>query len=219
MKGYILINLLPYRDKIKKEQIRQFSLLMIIFAAVAIFINSILYSILILETDAQNSRNEYIINKNKKLDEDIKAIAGLRDEIKATLAKRKVVENLQANNSDSVNILNNIATQLPDGMALKNVSEKDNKITIIGNTLSNNKVSTYITNLISTDFFTNPELVEIKSIQIQSKKQNAKVKDDQNISEFTLNVYIKQKDDEEKTEQTRKPKIENKDLKGKQWKK
>jgi type IV pilus assembly protein PilN len=216
MKGYILINLLPYRDKIKKEQIRQFSLLMIIFAAVAIFINSILYSILILETDAQNSRNEYIINKNKKLDEDIKAIAGLRDEIKATLAKRKVVENLQANNSDSVNILNNIATQLPDGMALKNVSEKDNKITIIGNTLSNNKVSTYITNLISTDFFTNPELVEIKSIQIQSKKQNAKVKDDQNISEFTLNVYIKQKDDEEKTEQTRKPKIENKDLKGKQ---
>lgn len=199
-KGYIFINLLPYREQIRKEQIKQFSLLMGFFAAIAAFIVFVMYSAFSLEIESQNSRNEYIQKQNKKLDNDIKSIASLKDEIKDTLAKRKVVENLQINRSDSVNILNAISLQLPEGMTLKSVVEEDDKvvqgqtkITIVGTTISNNKVSNYMTALASTDIFVNPELVEVKAIQIPSKKQNAKVKDDQNISEFTINVYLKAK--------------------------
>ena len=80
-KGYIFINLLPYREQIRKEQIKQFSLLMGFFAAIAAFIVFVMYSAFSLEIESQNSRNEYIQKQNKKLDNDIKSIALLKDEI------------------------------------------------------------------------------------------------------------------------------------------
>ena len=191
--GYTFINLLPYREKIKKEKIKQLSFLMGLFTLLTMFIIFIVYSSLSLEIEQQKLRNNYIIQQNKKLDQNIKEIATLKEEIKETLEKRKVVEDLQINRSDMVSILNSISQQLPEGVTLKKVSQLDKKVTLTGMTLSNNKVSNYMTNLAQTDIFVNPELVEIKAIQIPSKKQNAKVKDDQNMNEFIINVYLKTK--------------------------
>jgi type IV pilus assembly protein PilN len=191
--GYMFFNLLPYREQIKKEQIKQFSLLMGFFAIIAGVLIFIIYSAIAFGIESQESRNKYITEQNQKLDRNIKEISTLKDEIKDTLAKRKVVENLQINRSDSVNILNTIALQLPDGMTLKSIKEVDDKLTIIGTTISNNKVSNYMTNLAASNIFINPELIEVKATQIVTKKQNARVKDDQNISEFTIVVYLKPK--------------------------
>lgn len=191
--GYTFINLLPYREKIKKEKIKQFSFLMGLFTLLTIFIIFIIYSSLSLEIEQQKLRNNYIAQQNKKLDQNIKEIVTLKEEIKETLEKRKVVEDLQINRSDMVSILNSISQQLPEGVTLKKVTQLDKKVTLTGFTLSNNKVSNYMTNLAKTDIFVNPELVEIKAIQISSKKQNAKVKDDQNMNEFIINVYLKTK--------------------------
>ena len=194
-KGYIFINLLPYREKIRKEKTKQFSLFMALFALAGGAVIFMLSSFINMEIDAQKSRNDFIQKENTKLDNDIKSIAQLKDQIKETLAKRKVVENLQVNRSDAVSLLNEISNQLPEGVTLKSVNQVDDKVTIVGNTQSNNKVSNYMTNLASTTFFMNPELVEIKAVQVAAKKQNAKVGDDQNISEFTMNVYLKNKPD------------------------
>jgi type IV pilus assembly protein PilN len=196
-KGYLFVNLLPYREQIKKEQIKQFSLLMGLFAIVASFILFLIYSLISLEVDAQKSRNQYIETQNKKLDQDIKSIASLKDEIKETLAKRKVVEDLQVDRSDAVSILNALSLQLPEATTLKSISQSNQKITIVGTTTSNNKVSSYMTNLSNTDVFINPELIEVKSVAVTNRKQNARVRDDQSINEFTITVNMKPKVAEE----------------------
>lgn len=189
-KGYVLINLMPYREKIKLQKIRNLGIILSGFVALSGALVFSLYSLVSLETDTQIERNEYISKENKKLDNDIKEIANLKEEIKQTLAKRKVVEDLQVDRSDVVNILNTISNQLPDGTSIKSIKQVDTKITIVGLTQSNNKVSNYMTNLEKNQFFTNAELVEIKAIPNPVKKPNAKVAEDQNFSEFTINVYL-----------------------------
>ena len=194
---FIFINLLPYRERQKKEQTKQFILLMSFFALVALFVLFLTYSIFSISIDAQNSRNEFINKRNKKLDEDIRAIAGLQNEIRATLEKRSVVENLQVNRSDSVGILNDISLQLPDGVTLKAVAQQDRLIQLVGVTNSNNKVSTYMTNLAATSTFQNPQLIEVKAIR-QAGTTNPRtgmVGPDQSLSEFTIIVELKRKQD------------------------
>lgn len=192
-KGYVLINLMPYREKIKSQKIRNLSILLGAFAGLSAAFVFAAYSLVSLEVDFQGQRNNFIVEENKKLDADIKEIATLKEDIKQTLAKRKVVEDLQVDRSDVVNILNIVSNQLPDGASLKSVKQTDAKITIVGLTQSNNKVSNYMTNLEATNFFTNANLIEIKAIQNPAKKANAKVSDDQTISEFTIEIMVKTK--------------------------
>jgi type IV pilus assembly protein PilN len=207
-KGYIVINLLPYREKLKKEKIRQLSLVLGFFAVCAAAVVFVMYSLMNYELNEQEQRNSYIANENKKLDADIKEIANLKNEIKDTLAKRQVVESLQVNRSDAVSILNDISNQLPENTTLKWIKQEGSKITIVGDTTSNNKVSNYMTNLSATNFFINPELVEVKSVQVASSKANSKVSDDQNLNEFTMNVYLKPPVEDE--DSTSKKKFKNK---------
>lgn len=210
--GFILINLLPYREKIKADKIRQFGLLMGFFALLAGGLIFTGHTYLSVKIDEQESRNKFIEEENKKLDRDIKAIVNLKDEIKETLAKRQVVESLQVNRSDGVNIMNELANQLPEGSVLKSVERVGEKITIVGQTQSNAKVSNYMTNLDATPVFTNPELVEVKAITLTSAKTNSKQKtvaDELKINEFTINVTMERKI--EPKEEPKKGKAQGKD--------
>lgn len=194
-KNYIFINLLPYREKRKKEQTKQFILLMAFFALVSVFVLFVTYSYFSVNLDNQNARNDFISKRNKKLDDDIKAISTLRNEIRETLAKRRVVEELQVNRSDSVGILNDISLQLPEGMTLKSIAQNGNKITLTGSTNSNNKISNYMTNLSNTSTFINPELVEVRAARTETRRAPGQAIQEQTISDFTLNVYLKPKQD------------------------
>jgi len=191
-KGYVFVNLLPYREKNKKEKIQNITLYLVMYALISITLIVLAYSFYSFEIDNQKDRNSYIEKQNKKLDDKIKEIADLKDNIKQTLEKRKVVEVLQVNRSDAVNLFNNIANLLPEGTSLKTVVQKEedgkDKITITGMTQSNNKVSEYMTSLEKAGYV-NPYLVETKAIQT-TKKQGGKVVDDIMYNEFTIFVYL-----------------------------
>lgn len=191
-KGYVFVNLLPYREKNKKEKIQNITAYLVMYALIAISFIVLAYTYYSLEIDNQKDRNLYIEKENKKLDNKIKEIADLKDNIKQTLEKRKVVEILQVNRSDAVNLFNNIANELPEGTSLKTVNQKEedgkDKITITGITQSNNKVSEYMTKLEKAGYM-NPYLVETKAVQT-TKKQGNKIVDDMLYNEFTIFVYL-----------------------------
>lgn len=173
-KGFIVINLLPYREKIKKEKLKQFGILIggFVIAAGAVILAGSTY--LGLQIDDQVQRNKYVETQNKKLDDQIKEIAGLKDEIKDTLAKRQVVENLQVNRSDGVNILNELSKQLPEGVILKTVKQTNNKIAITGTTPANSKIANYMNNLDNTPIFENSQIIEIKLVNVPVVQTAAK---------------------------------------------
>lgn len=192
-KGYVFINLLPYREKNKKEKLQKVISFLSMFAVLAITVLILVYSFISYQIDNQKDRNNYIVKENKELDNKIKEISELQDAIKQTLEKRKVVEDLQFNRSDAVNLFNNLADLLPEGTSLKTVVQKQedgkDKITITGITQSNNKISAYMTALESAGYL-NPSLVETKAVQSVSKKSNAKIIDDISYNEFTMYIFL-----------------------------
>lgn len=194
--GFIFINLLPYRKKLKNFKIQQFSLLMGSFAFVGLFLIVLAHIFYAASNEFQLSRNNFIETENKELDKKIKSIATLKDEIKLTLDKRKIVETLQSNRADGVNIINQVANNLPDGTALKSIKKDKDVVTIVGQTTSNNKVSNYMTALAETDTFKDPNLIEVKSVILvpvsQASSQGQKQYQEIKANEFTITVKMRQ---------------------------
>lgn len=200
--GFVLVNLQPYREKIKSEKIRQTTILMFFFVFLAGVSLSLIDRSISLKISEQERRNSFISKINSDLDTQIKEISGLKEAIVETLAKRRVVEALQVNRSDGVIILSEVANKLPEGALLKSVKRKGEELLIVGQTQSQSKVSDYMNALRENSLFGEPILNEIKAVDYIDPIGNSKKKEDVvKINEFTLLVPIKNlvsKDEDQK---------------------
>jgi type IV pilus assembly protein PilN len=182
----IRINLLPHREQKRQARQRQFVTLMISLAVLGLAVIALVHGILATQIESQESRNKALKVEIAKLDEQIKEIDRLRDQIQAVLARKQVVETLQANRSEAVHLFDQLVRQLPDGIYLKSVRQTGAKVTIVGYAQSNARVSTLMRNIESSPWLSNPELVEIKLVPMPGGRDAT-----QKINEFTLGFLIK----------------------------
>lgn len=176
----IRINLLPHRALKRKALQRQF---FIIAAVVALFgagIWFIVHSLLADRIEDQLARNQYLEQKIVELDKQIAEIQKLREQTAQLLARKKVVESLQANRAEAVHLLDELVRQLPDGVYLKAVKQTGQRVAINGYAQSNARVSTLMRNLESSPWLEQASLVEIKTA----------LQNNQRLSEFQLNVSL-----------------------------
>ena len=136
----------------------------------------------------QNARNKLLKTEIAKLDEQIKEIDKLRDQIQQVLARKQVVEDLQANRSEAVHLLDQIVRQLPDGIYLKSLRQSGTRVQMIGYAQSNARVSTLMRNIEASPWVAAPELVEIKLVSLPAATRGAPA---QQVNEFTLNFQVK----------------------------
>jgi type IV pilus assembly protein PilN len=182
----IRINLLPHREQKRQARQRQFYTLMISLAVLGLVVIALVHGILAAQIENQESRNRALKAEIAKLDEQIKEIDRLRDQIQAVLARKQVVETLQSNRSEAVHLLDQLVRQLPDGIYLKNIRQQDAKVTVLGYAQSNARVSTLMRNIEASPWLSTPELVEIKLVAMPGAKDTT-----QKINEFTLRFQIK----------------------------
>ena len=182
----IRINLLPHREQKRQARQRQFYTLMISLAVLGLAVIALVHGILAAQIENQESRNKALKTEIAKLDEQIKEIDRLRDQIQAVLARKQIVETLQGNRSEAVHLLDQLVRQLPDGIYLRSIKQIDQKVTVVGYAQSNARVSTLMRNIEASPWLTNPELVEIKLVTTPGVKDTS-----QKINEFTLAFQIK----------------------------
>jgi type IV pilus assembly protein PilN len=130
---------------------------------------------------AQQDRNTFLKNENAKLDKQIADIKKLKDEIQALLARKQVIETLQADRAQTVHLLDQLVRQMPDGVYLKSVKQKGLAVNLVGYAQSNARVSSLMRNIESSPWLEKPELVEIKATMVDKKR----------VSEFNLNLSLK----------------------------
>lgn len=183
----IRINLLPHREQKRQARQRQFISLAISLAVLALGIVALVHGLLNAQIENQRSRNQLLKTEIAKLDEQIKEIDRLRDQIQAVLARKQVVETLQANRSEAVHLLDQLVRQLPDGIYLKSVKQVGPKVTISGYAQSNARVSTLMRNIESSPWLGHPELVEIKLVPAPGVPASRGL----TINEFVLNFMVK----------------------------
>ncbi len=181
------INLLPHREQKRLARQRQFVSLVIALAVLGVAIVGAVHMFLTARIDNQNSRNNLLKTEIAKLDEQIKEIDKLRDQIQQVLARKAVVESLQANRNEAVHLLDQLVRQLPEGIYLRSVKQTDKKVQIVGYAQSNARVSTLMRNIEGSPWLEKPELVEIKLVNMP----NAGRTDPPRLNEFTLNFEIR----------------------------
>jgi type IV pilus assembly protein PilN len=181
------INLLPHREQKRLARQRQFVSLAISLAIFGAAIVALVHVFLAARIDNQASRNALLKTQIAKLDEQIKEIDKLRDQIQQVIARKQVVETLQANRNEAVHLLDQLVRQLPEGIYLRSVKQVDKKVTIVGYAQSNARVSTLMRNIEGSPWLEKPELVEIKLVAMPAPART----EPSRLNEFTLNFEIR----------------------------
>jgi type IV pilus assembly protein PilN len=180
----IRINLLPHREEKRKRREQQFAVLGGLTALLGVVVAGAVWLYLDAQVTQQRQNVAYMKSEIAKLDKQIEEIRKIREETAALLAKKRVVESLQANRSEPVQLLDQLLRQLPEGVYLKSIKQTGTKVNVVGYAQSNARVSTLMRNLGATPYHENPELVEIKAVPAPDKSGNR-------VNEFNMNISIK----------------------------
>lgn len=176
----IPINLLPHREERRREQRKRFAIMAAFALAVGVVIVGAVHTYFANRLESQNERNQYLQNEIATLDRQIEEIKKLKEQTQALLERKKVVESLQSNRSETVRLLDQLVRQLPDGVYLKAVKQVGEKVTVTGYATSSARVSTLMRNFEASPWLETPGLVEIKAVTVDKQPQN----------EFILNVNL-----------------------------
>lgn len=183
----IRINLLPHRELKRKAQQIRFYVVAGASAALGLFIVVAGYSILEQRISTQDSRNVFLQAEIDRLDKQISEIEVLRTKRKDLLDRKLVVERLQANRGEIVRMLDQVTRQTPEGVYLKLIEQKDDTVKMVGRSLSNARISTYMRSLNDSPAFEMPTLVEIKAVK----------EGGQRLNEFVMNVKLTRTDEKD----------------------
>lgn len=170
----ILINLLPHREMARQRARQLFNVSLVAALVVGALMAGAVYVWYQNEIERQQSRNAFLTAEIGKLDQQIKEVASLQDEIAALKARQEAVENLQADRNMPVHLLNEAVSQLPDGLYLSKIKQEGQNVLIEGVAQSNERVSELLRNLSrNSEWVTKPELIEIvaKSIALTQREQ------------------------------------------------
>ena len=174
------INLLPWRAERRKLRQKEF-MTMVGFAAIAaVAIAFLISSYYGAQITGQNERNDFLRGQIKQVDKQIDEIKALDEKKSKLLARKEVIEQLQANRSKMVHLFDSLVRTIPDGVILTSVKQEGDKLTLQGRAQSNSRVSIYMRNLEGSGWMTKPELSVIE----------AKAGDNSLPYEFMLTVML-----------------------------
>ncbi len=185
------INLLPWRDELRKRREKEFIITAVI---AALLMGGVVFGVhLHYESRIayQNQRNSFIETEIAALDTKIKEIENLKKERDRLIARTKVIQNLQAGRPEIVHVFDELVTTLPDGVYYTHVAQQGRSLNLKGVAQSNARVSSLMRSLEASTWFENPSLVEIKA----DPQKDTSVR----FSTFSLNIsqLTQKKDDEE----------------------
>ena len=140
------INLLPHREE-RRKRARQHFAVSGGTAIVGIALAFLMYQYYERQISTQSDRNNFLATEITKLDKEIAEINNLNNQIQALLARKQVIETLQADRAQTVHLLEQLVRQMPDGVYLKSMKQTGQKVHLVGYAQSNARVSTLMRNI------------------------------------------------------------------------
>lgn len=157
------INLLPWREERRKQRQKDTGLLLGMAALAALVLSVLIVMYHNGLVSGQQARNEYLRQQTAELDKQIEEIEALDQQKARLLARKEVIEELQTNRAQMVHLFDSLVRTIPDGVVLTSVRQNENQLTLQGRAQSNARVSTYMRNLESSGWMSNPQLSIIEA--------------------------------------------------------
>lgn len=164
------INLLPWREELRKQKQQQFAVITAGTAVVGgllVLLTHMQFSGLI---DNQNQRNQFIETEIAALDKKIAKIKDLEKTKTALLARMDIIQQLQHSRPQSVHLMDQLVATLPDGLYLNKITQKGTSLTLSGSAQSNARVSAYMRNIDSSEWMAQPKLEVIKTKDDENRR-------------------------------------------------
>ncbi len=157
------VNLLPWREELRKEKQRQFlSILGLVFVLGLVVVFSYKYTVG-LQIQAQKQRNQFLTGEITKLEEQITEINRLEEERRKLIERMSMITNLQQSRPKIVHIFEELVRAIPEGLNLNNVQRKGNSLIIEGSAESAQRVTAFMRKVEQSDWFENGTLKDIDS--------------------------------------------------------
>jgi type IV pilus assembly protein PilN len=153
-----------------------------VIGAVALILGGLYFS---AQVSAQNERNAFINKENLELDEKIKEVATLKQEIDALKARQEAVEDLQSDRNQPVFMMNELVKLSPEGLYLTLIKQDGQRISIKGYAQSHAVVGIFMNELNASQWMSKPEIIQNKAT-VLGKDRDAK-----RVIEFDMNVGIR----------------------------
>lgn len=175
----IKINLLPWREELRKEKQKAFNDALAIsvmctggiFAGVHFYISNL--------QDYQAQRNQLLQNEITILDQQIADIKNIEETKKRLMDKITVIHDLQRSRPEIVHLFNEIPRATPDGLFMTKLSRVGRDLTFEGKSQSNTLVSAFMSSIQNSQWLQTPSLDVIQSDKsvIDKNSSNDKLND------------------------------------------
>lgn len=164
------INLLPWREEYRQQKKQEFftHLFLVVLAAAAVA--GLWLFIMNQAIDHQESRNNRLNSEIKFLSDQVAEIKELKKERRELLDRLRIIQELQGTRPVIVRYFDEFAKAIPDGIFVTSLSRESSLLTIIGVTESNNRVSTFMRNLSDSDFFKEPNLLDVDAAPAEGEQ-------------------------------------------------
>jgi type IV pilus assembly protein PilN len=176
----IKINLLPHREEARRARRQQFYVLLGLVTVLVGLIWFLGFSIINRQIDGQMNKNEFLKSEIALLDKDIAEIKKLKSQTDSLLARKRVIEALQANRTEMVHLFNELAKRVPEGIYLRTLTQTGQQIAVTGVAQSNARITTLMNNLDESPLLENSTLIETKAEVVGNRRLNA----------FSVNTFI-----------------------------
>ncbi|MGX5172763.1 PilN domain-containing protein [Aliikangiella sp. IMCC44653] len=141
------INLLPWREELRQEKQRQFLSVLGLVVILGVVIGWSIYSYYGSQIDNQRSRNKFLQTEIQKLNSKIKEIQSLEKERMELVERMNLIQDLQKSRPQIVHVFDEIVTNIPEGVNLRTVSRRGDKLIFNGVAESAPRVSKFMRNV------------------------------------------------------------------------
>ena len=152
------VNLLPWRAERRKQREREFYMQLGAAFVVAVLVLLLWIFWMNQRIDNQNERNAYLQTEIKQLDVRIAKIKDLETVRAHLLARKQIIEQLQADRSQMVHLFDELVKTIPTSARLTGLKQGGQSMSLDGVAQSNASVAEYMRNIESSPWMGHADL-------------------------------------------------------------
>lgn len=182
------INLLPWREELRREQRRRFLSVIGLSLLLAAGVVGLVQWYFNQRIEYQGLRNARLEKEIATLNDKIAEIKDIEAEKERLVKIIEAIQTLETNRPLEVRLFDEIITTLPEGVFIQEIDQKGNTVTVRGIAQSQSRVSSFMRNVEASRWVSNPRLEVVQTVTEEGER----------LSQFTLMVdqVVPKKEDE-----------------------
>jgi len=178
------INLLPWRDTLRKEREIRFGIVTGVAIGIALLIILGVHLYMENAISYQKRRNQFLEAEIKTAEDKITQIENLDQQKQRLIERMNVIQELEESRPMVVHLFDEIVKKVPNGVYFTSMVQKGDKITLEGVAQSDARVSSLMANIESSVWLANPKIYSIEA----KEETNQTLQTKRSLSIFKLEV-------------------------------